>query len=41
MEMAKLEIGFATASETAREYMESRRDAKSSVCLEILSIFQG
>lgn len=40
MEMEKLESEFATANETAREYMESRRDDKSSVCSEILTINQ-
>ena len=38
MEMEKLESDYATASETEREYMKSRRDDKSSVCSEILSI---
>ena len=37
-EMERLESEFATAIETAREYMESRRDDKSCVCSEILSI---
>ena len=41
MEIAKPESEFATASETAREYMDSRRDDKASVRSEILSILQG
>lgn len=38
IEMEKLEDEFSTASETAREYLDSRRDDRSSVTSEILSI---
>ena len=37
-EMEKLEIEFSAASETAREYLDARRDDRSSVTSETLTI---
>ena len=37
-EMEKLEIEFSAASETAREYLDARRDDRSSVRSETLTI---
>ena len=36
-EMEKLEDEYSTASETAREHLNARRDDKSSVTSDILS----
>ncbi|MCG8049058.1 MAG: DUF1759 domain-containing protein, partial [Candidatus Thiodiazotropha endolucinida] len=37
-EMEKLEVEFSAASETAREYLDTRRDERSSVTSETLTI---